>query len=59
MEIIKSDNYLIGICSITELVGSEKKLEFDEGKPIEVTKEQFEAINNLGWCELTEVKDGK
>ena len=53
--IIKSKHYLVGICSITEIVGSEKKLQFDDGEPIEVTEEEFDTINALGWCQ--EVKD--
>ena len=47
--IIKSRKYRVGICSITEIVGKERKLEFDEGLPIEVTLEEYEKIKNLGY----------
>ena len=50
MLIKKSDKYKVGVSSITEIVGKVKKLEFDEGKEIEVTEEQFERIYKLGWC---------
>lgn len=52
--IVPSKTYKVGSCSITQIVGKEKKLIFDSGDAIEVNKEQFEAINNLGWCLLEE-----
>ena len=50
IKIVPSKNYQVGACSITQIVGKEKKLRFDEGDPIEVTTEQYETINKLGWC---------
>lgn len=60
MLIVKSKNYMVGVSSITEIVGKEKKLEFDEGKEIEVTEAQYETIYKLGWCEpSSEVNNGE
>jgi hypothetical protein len=56
MLIIKSKNYIVGVSSITEIVGKEKKLEFDKGEEIEVTDEQYETISKLKWCEIKEEK---
>lgn len=61
MLITKSDKYLVGTSSITEIVGKEKKLEFDEGKEIEVTPEQHKTIWALKWCKeapVNEVENG-
>lgn len=54
MKIKKSIYYRVGICSITEIVGKEKKLSFDSGEAIEVTEQEYNAINALNWCELIE-----
>jgi hypothetical protein len=58
MLIQKAKHYLVGICSITSIVGKVKKLEFDSGKEIEVNKEQLEKINK-NWYEIVEGKNGK
>lgn len=62
MEIVKSDSYLVGICSITQWVGKERKLMFDSGLPIEVSEEEFNIIKSHGWCNIyheKELKDGE
>lgn len=51
----KSKTYKVGICSIRGIVGDlEKKIEFDQGKEIKVTKDQLDKINEFGWCEIVE-----
>lgn len=47
--ITKSAKYRPGICSITEIVGKERKLIFDSGEPIEVTLEEYKTIKKLGY----------
>jgi len=48
--IIPSKNYQVGTCSITQIVGKERKLIFDGGDPIEVNEEELNKIKQLGWC---------
>ena len=47
--ITKSIKYRVGICSITEIVGKERKLDFDKGLEIEVTLDEYEKIKKLGY----------
>jgi len=47
--ITKSTKYRVGICSITEIVGKERKLDFDKGLKIEVTLDEYEKIKKLGY----------
>ena len=57
MKIQKTNNYLVGTSSATQIIGKEKKLEFDEGKVVEVTEEQGAIMLKNGWA--VEVKDGE
>ena len=52
--IVKSSTYKVGECSITDKVGKERKLRFDNGETIEVTPDEFEYIHRFGWCERIE-----
>ena len=53
--IIKTSRYR---GSIRPMIGGDKQkaLEFDEGKPIKVNKEQLDNIKALGWCNLHKQK---
>lgn len=53
-KIVPSKNYLVGTCSITQIVGKDKKLIFDGGDPIEVNEEELNKIKQLGWCLIVE-----
>lgn len=52
INIVKSEHYKVGECSITDFVGKELKLLFDKGEPIEVSNSIFERIKKLGWCNI-------
>lgn len=48
----KSYSYEPGVDSITAIVGKAKKIDFDNGKTIEVNKSQLDRIKALGWSQL-------
>lgn len=52
MFIQKSEYYEIGAMSITEVVGKEKKLQFDAGEIIEITDEQALKIDSRYYIEV-------
>lgn len=38
-------------CSILQWVGKDRSKEFDEGKSIEVNKQEFEILNKTNWTQ--------
>ena len=56
MLVKKGGRYKKGLCRIRGIVGGDlqKQIDFDEGKTIEVTDEQFEKLNTFNWCEVVE-----
>lgn len=52
MLMIKTPQYLLGICNAVPILGKELESKFTKGEPIEVTEEQGKKLKSLRWAEL-------
>lgn len=51
MLITKGGKYKPGICRVRGILG-DLRFDFDEGKEVDVSNEQYELLKKYDWCEL-------